>query len=427
MFVPDPMRSHIKHHRPPVFAALTVAALLGCLLSSGCRPRLTPLTGQASPSAEAGLRAIASPTLQLSATPSPSPQPTLLPTLEPTQSPTPDARALQAYGTLLYLDGRSVWEGWGLVSDRLIAELPFEEIATARLVGNRLWMLADGHLAVVDLTFGAVETLAELEPSTGRREGRLLVLPDDRVVYSMLVDEWGGGAGYATTVWLYDPQTGQARILAKRDAGLAVLAPMRKGDALYAAPIGGDGALTAIVTIDLEDGAIASAVEFQRVGMGGLALSPDGRKVAISDAQNWGQADVQGCITIYDLAEPGAAPVTIVLPKQPSYAFSLTWAPDNRYLYFALEANPWVADASGHPLEQAYGLWRADAHSGELRGITPSHSDRFPRPVMISPDGRALLVSSIPYDLVDVQTGELFSSTLPPLALILDWRMSDVQ
>ncbi len=148
-----------------------------------------------------------------------------LPTLEPTPRPTLDARALQAYGALLYLDGRSVWEGWGLVSDRLIAELPFEEIAAAQLTGNRLWMLADGRLTVVDLASGAVE----------------------------------------------------------------------------------------------------------------------------------------------------------------------------------------------------------DAHSGELREIAPAHSDQFPRPVMISPDGQALLMSSLPYDLVDVQTGERFSTTLPPLALILDWRMSDVQ
>lgn len=206
-----------------------------------------------------------------------------------------------------------------------------------------------------------------------------------------------------------------------------MLAPTLKGDALYAAPIGGDGALTAIVTIDLEDGAIASAVEFQRVGMGGLALSPEKRRVAVSDAQNWSQADVRGCITIYDLTEPRAAPVTIVLPKQPSYAFSLTWAPDGRYLYFALEANPGVADASGHPLEQAYGLWRADARSGELREIAPAHSDQFTRPVMISPDGQALLMSSIPYVLVDAQTGERFSTTLPPLALILDWYMPDAQ
>jgi hypothetical protein len=313
----------------------------------------------------------------------------------------------------------------GLASDRLVAELPFEEIATARLVGNRLWVLADGHLAAVDLASGAVEVLAELEPSTRRTEGRLLVLPDGRVVYSVLVDEWGGGTGYATTVWLYDPQTGQARMLTKRDAGLAVLAPTLKGDALYAAPIGGDGLLTAIVTIDLEDGAIASAVEFQRVGMGGLALSPDGHRVAVSDAENWSRPDVQGCITIYDLAEPEAAPMTIVLPKQPSYTFHLTWAPDNRYLYFALQANPGVADASGHPLEQAYGLWRADAHSGELREIAPSQIGESPK--MVSPDGRALLVSSIPYDLVDVQTGEWFSTALPPLAPILDWRTSGAQ
>ncbi len=313
------------------------------------------------------------------------------------------------------------------MSDRLIAELPFEEIAAAQLTGNRLWVLADGRLTVVDLASGAIEALAELEPLTGRREGRLLVLSDGRVVYSVLVDEWGGGAGYVTTVWLYDPQAEQARMLAKRDAGLAVLAPTLKGDALYAAPIGGDGALTAIVTIDLEDGAIASAVEFQRVGMGGLALSPEKRRVAVSDAQNWSQADVRGCITIYDLTEPGAAPVTIVLPKHPSYAFSLTWTPDGRYLYFALEANPGVADASGHPLEQAYGLWRADARSGELREIAPAHSDQFTRPVMISPDGQALLMSSIPYVLGDAQTGERFSTTLPPLALILDWRPSDVQ
>lgn len=416
----------MKHHRVPAVAVLTFAALLGCLLSSGCRPRLTTPTEQASPSVEAGLRATAVPTPEPPVTPFPTPQPTPLPTPQVTPRPTPDTRALQAYGSLLYLDGRSVREGMGLASDRLVAELSFEEIAMARLVGNRLWVLADGRLAMVDLAPGAVEVLAELEPST-REGGRLLVLPDGRVVYSVLVDEWGGGAGYATTVWLYDPQAGQARMLTKRDAGLAVLAPTLKGEALYAAPIGGDGALTAIVTIDLEDGAIASAVEFQRVGMGGLALSTDGRKVAVSDAENWSQPDMRGCITIYDLAEPEAAPVTIVLPKQPSYAFGLTWAPDNRYLYFALGANPWIADASGRPLEQAYGLWRADAHSGELREIAPAHSDQFPRPVMISPDGRALLVSSIPYDLVDVQTGERFSTALPPLAPILDWRMSDAQ
>lgn len=315
----------------------------------------------------------------------------------------------------------------GLASDRLVVELPFEEIATAQLVGNRLWVLADGRLTVVNLASGAVEMLAELEPSTRRTEGRLLVLPDSRVVYSVLVDEWGGGAGYVTTVWLYDTQAGQAHMLTKQDGGLSVLAPTPRGDALYAAPIGGDGALTAIVTIDLEDGAIASVVEFRRVGMGGLALSPEGRRVAVSDAQNWSQADVQGCITIYDLTEAGATPVTIVLPKQPSYAFSLTWTPDGQYLYFALEANPWVADASGHPLEQAYGLWRADTHSGELREIAPSHSDQFPRPVMISPDGHALLMSNISYDLVDLQTGERFSTALPPLAPILDWRTSDAQ
>ena len=376
------MKNPDKRHQILAIAAFLPAALLCCLLTGGCSPRPDTVG-------------------------------------PPTVPPTPN---LQAYGSLLYINGRSVWEGMGLASDRLIAELPFEKIRAATLADDRLWVLADDQLAVLDLTSGTVETVAEIQVSDGG--GHLLVLQERQsVVYTVGVDDFGTGIGHATCVGRYDPETGQARFLTKLPGWLSLLGTTAEEDALYAAQIGGDGG-GPILTIDLEDGTTTTKIEPQALSYS-AAMSPDGHWVAVIDAKIWSQPEEQGCITLYNLAEPDASPMVIDLPKQPSHARSLIWAPDSRRLYFVLWPGPW-AGYSDEAREQTYGLWRADIRSGEVEEITPSvQVDRYS--VAVSPDGQAVLIGSTSFNLIDVRTGEQLSLDLPPGARIVAWRSSGTQ
>ena len=422
-------------------AAFLPAALLCCLLIGGCSPRsdavepptMSPTPShQASPSDEMKPPTVPStPTLQ--ATPRPTPEPpTRIPTtdLQATPSPTPsltktpvtDPRVLQAYGSLLYVAGRSVWEGMGLASDRLVTELPFEKIHAVTLADDRLWVLADDQLAVVDLTSGTVETMTEVELSVWG--GDLLVLWNRRsVAYTVGMNDDSNLLGHSTRVGLYNPRTGQTRMLTKLVGSVRLLGATPEEDKLYATQIGGDGS-GPILTINLEDGTTTTKIEPQGFSYSAV-MSPDGHWVAVIDIKSWSQPEEQGRITLYKLAEPDASPMVIDLPKQPSHARGLEWAPDSRYLYFVLYPGPWAGD-SNQPLEQTWGLWRADIRGGQVKQIVPSVSvDHYP--VAVSPDGRAVLIAGYPFALIDVQTGVEYALNLPGEAIMLAWRASDTQ
>ena len=96
--------------------------------------------------------------------------PTTRPAPGPTATPSPTPLATvdsQTYGALLYVDGRVVREGWGEATDRQITALPFEQVLAATLEhDSRLWALADGRLAVVDLPGGTTEEVAKIESIT---------------------------------------------------------------------------------------------------------------------------------------------------------------------------------------------------------------------------------------------------------------------
>ena len=355
-------------------------------------------------------------------TPTPARQAAPTATVEPSiAAPTP-ILDLQTYGSLLYLDRRSVWEGLGLASDRLVVKLPFEKVHAAALMDDDLWLLAEDQLAVVDLTSGKVETLAEIEFSDWG--GQLLVLRNRQsVAYTVGIDDDSNLLGHSTRVGLYNPQTGQAHILTKLVGTVRLLGATSKEDALYAAQIGGDGG-GPILTINLEDGATTTRIEPQGLSYS-AAMSTDGRWVAIIDAKNWSQHTEQGCITLYNLVEPDTSPMTIDLPKQPSHARGFKWSSDSQYLYFVLCHGPW-AGYSGQPSMQTYGLWRADLRSGEVEEIIPSiQTDGYP--AAVSPDGRAVLIDNTTFTLVDVQTGVERSLDLPQGAKILTWRISAAQ
>ncbi|MDY7079192.1 MAG: hypothetical protein SXV54_19940 [Chloroflexota bacterium] len=266
------MKNPDKRYRILPIAAFLPAALLCCLLTGGCGPR--PDTVE-----------------------------------PPTIPPTPDP---QAYGSLLYIDGRSVWDGMGLASDRLVAELPFEEIHAVTLADDRLWVLADDQLAVVDLASGTVEAMAEVELSVWG--GNLLVLRDRRsVAYAVGMNDNSNLLGHSTRVGLYDPHTGRTRVLTKLIGGVRLLGATPEEDSLYAAQIGGDGG-GPILTINLEDGTTTTKIEPQALSYS-AAMSPDGHWVAVIDAKNWSQPEEQGCVTLYNLAEPDASPMVIDLPR----------------------------------------------------------------------------------------------------------------
>ena len=338
-----------RHWILPI-TTLLLATLLCCLLIGGCSPRsdtveppttlLTP-SHRASPSDEKPPTVPSTPTLQ--ATPRPTPEPpTRIPTtdLQATPSPTPsltktsitDPKALQAYGSLLYIARQSVWEGMGLASDQMIIELPFTKIHAVTLANDRLWVLADDQLAMVDLASGTVETMIEVELSVWG--GDLLVLDHQSVVYAVGVNDDSNLLGHSTRVGLYNLHTGQTRMLTKLAGGVRLLGVGSKGDNLYATQIGGDGS-GPILTINLEDGTTTTKIEPQGFSYSAV-MSPDGHWVAVIDIKSWSQPEEQGCITLYKLAEPDASPMVIDLPKQPSHARGLEWAPDSRYLYFVL-------------------------------------------------------------------------------------------
>jgi len=402
-------------------AVFLPAMFLCCLMTGGCGlrpdtvepPTMSPPLGyQTLPSGEMKPSTVPStsstpesptriPISDLQTTPPPTPS--------PTRRPVTDPQVLQAYGSLLYIAGQSVWEGMGLANDRLIAGLPFEDIHAATLADDRLWVLADDQLAMVDLTSGTAEAIAEVELSVWG--GHLLILRNRRsVAYAVGMNDNGNLLGHSTHVGLYDPHMGQARVLTKLIGGVRLLGATPEEDSLYAAQIGGDGG-GPILTINLEDGTATTKIGPQGLSYSAV-MSPDGHWVAIAG----------GYVTIYNLAEPDASPMVIGLPKQPSHARGLKWAPDSRYLYLILRPGPW-AGYSGQPLEQTYGLWRADIRSGEVEEIAPSiQVDHYP--VAVSPDGRAVLVGNASFDLIDVQTGKRFPLDLPLGVQIVAWRTS---
>ena len=411
------MKNHNKR-----YWILSIAAFLCGLLIGGCNPfpdTVEPLTMM--PTQE--LQATAFSTTEPPAmTPTPTRQATATAAVEPSiAAPTP-ILDLQTYGSLLYLDGRSVWEGLGLASDRLVVELPFEQVYAAALMDDNLWVLADDQLAVVNLTSGMVETVAEIELSDWG--GQLLVLwGRQSVAYAVGIDDDSTLLGHSTRVGLYNPRTSQAHMLTKLVGTVSLLGATSKEDALYAAQIGGNGS-GPILTINLEDGTTTTRIESQALSFS-AAMSSDGHWVSMIDAKDWSQPEEQGCITLYNLAEPDTSPMAIELPKQPSHARDFRWSPDSQYLYFVLCHGPW-AGYSGQPLMQTYGLWRADIRSGEVEEITPSIQVDY-YPAAVSPDGRVVLIDNTTFTLVDVQTGAERFLDLPQGARILTWRIPDAQ
>ena len=165
------------------------------------------------------------------ATPTPDRQSTPTETVEPSAvPPIPDPRA---YGDLLYLDGQTVWEGVGLASDRRVIELPFDKVQAATLSDDIMWVLADGQLAVADLTSGTVKVVAEIETSDW---GSHLLAPQGQqnVFYAVGVDDSSTLLGHATHIGWYDRQAKQARLLTTLVGGVKLLGTAASGDILYA-------------------------------------------------------------------------------------------------------------------------------------------------------------------------------------------------
>jgi hypothetical protein len=310
----------------------------------------------------------------------------------------------------------------GLASDRLIFDLPFEQVEAATVAGDLLWVLADDQLARVDLVSGALQTLAEIEVSDW---GSHLLVPRGRpgVFYAAGVEDSSTLLGHATCVGYYDVQAKQARLLTKLPGGVIMLGSAVSGDTLYAVRMGGDGGFGTILTINLEDGTTSTEVELQRMGVEAV-MSLDNRWVAVVDAKNWSQPKEQGCITLYSLVEPDSLPVSHDLPHEPSHARGIKWAPDSQHLYFVLWPGP-LAGWSDQPQRQPYGLWQLDVLSGEMKEIAPSvRIDYYP--LMVAPDGRAVLIGDeFSFTLIDVQTGAEGVLNLPPGSRILAWRVSE--
>lgn len=95
----------------------------------------------------------------------------------------------------------------GLPRDRLIVELPFEKVYAVALSGDRLWVLADGQIAAVDLLSGTVETATDIAFAS-HWGGQLLALPDGRRV------------AYAVGLLVRE----QARVLMRAERARAALA-----------------------------------------------------------------------------------------------------------------------------------------------------------------------------------------------------------
>jgi hypothetical protein len=320
---------------------------------------------------------------------------------------------------LLYLDERTVWEGMGFASDRRIFDLPFEQVEAATLAGDLLWVLADGQLARVDLISGALQTLAEIEVSDW---GSHLLAPRGRsgVFYAAGVEDSSTLLGHATCVGYYDVQAKQARLLTKLPGGVILLGSATDEDILYAVRMGGDGGISTILAINLEDGTTSTEAEPQRVGIE-AAVSPDGRWLAIIDAE-WDPQAWRGYVTLYNLARPDTSPAVVELPQQPSHASASIWTPDSQYLYFVLYPGSWTPETRS----RSYGLWRLDvSDSDSAEQVVPSLQP-YHAPIAIAPDGRAVLVSDASsFTLLDVQTGAEGALNLPPGARFLAWRVPE--
>ena len=338
----------------------------------------------------------------------------------------------QKYGALLYIDGRSVWEGWGEATDRRIADLPFDQVLATEPEGNsRLWVLADSRIAVVDLVSGATEVAAVVEPSPNREEGALLMTENQRsIAYTVGVQDNSTLVGVATYVGLYDVQTQRTRPLTRLTGSLGLLGSNPQEDALYAVVLGGDGAFSEIQSISLEDGAVTTATELQGYGFAWASESPDGRRIAVleedTEVDMVGNLVITRVIAVYNTAAPDAPPLTFSLPQQPNETYGGIWAPDSRRLYFGLSAYS-TGDYNPGNLETR-GLWQLDMVTGAWTEI-PTPSQLIVYPMFVSPDGQAILLnwwdpSSQVYwqVLVDLQTGETIPLSLPVGAQVAAWR-----
>ena len=220
-----------------------------------------------------------------------------------------------------------------------------------------------------------------------------------------------------SSVELYSVETGETRVVWQTDRLVEAPNFTRAGDGLI---LNGDGRLLRIGLADPVPEAIDTGFADRLNNDHGL--SPDGRRLAISDKTEFGKS------AIYTLPIGGGVP-TLVTRNLPSYWHG--WSPDGtRLAYCGIRDQVFdiytIAVEGGEETRLTHGegrndgpdysadgrwiyfnssrsgrmqIWRVPSEGGVAERITDSpYGDWFPHP---SPDGRHLLVLSYDGDVFD--------------------------
>ncbi|HSD86254.1 MAG TPA: WD40 repeat domain-containing protein [Kofleriaceae bacterium] len=160
-----------------------------------------------------------------------------------------------------------------LVAAALVKEIPvtgWVYTATASPDGRTLLLGGNGAIDVVDLNRGSSR---QVTPPAARREevSRLAFTPDGKRVVATL---WSGAV--AVLAW---PTLKQIAVHQVTDERLHALAVMPDGRSAWVG--GGDEKRT---RIDLRSGRVLASQQGERMWLGALALSPDGKTLVTGDA-----------------------------------------------------------------------------------------------------------------------------------------------
>lgn len=376
-----------------------------CVLLSACMPQ------------EVGRETIPSEEILFTSTASEEKTPAELASSTPTGTPsginlTPIPTII--FPIFVYLEGEVLMEQIGSNAPEHIIDLPESgPIKDAVLVGETLHLLREQGIQRIRLSEGKSDILLRFDMPI--LEGGMIFAADyPRILY------YATESTQETLIGYFGLDEDTVHPMPSLPQNFHILGMTKDGQGLYGLPIGQDPEFGKVLLIDLEQGDIARELPIQ--GILFAALAPDARRLATFAQRPDPSGRLESVIHLYDLPSlPLTLPRVFALPNAPSYVGfgGLRWSPDSQRLYFMLVENIYEASAT-----TSYGLWRLAVESGATDQVAPI-SDPIFHMTSISPDGEWIVLMHETSDeaiLVQLQTGEVQSFSVPVNAIVAGWR-----
>ncbi|MCZ7567341.1 MAG: hypothetical protein M5U01_01920 [Ardenticatenaceae bacterium] len=346
--------------------------------------------------------------------PTPSPVPTSLPR-------TPLPPALMVPPPLLYVQGTTLFEQDAGAPPHRLVDLPDESaVLAAAAVHDTVLVLRERAIQRVRLADGSIDTILSFDRPV--RFGQLVGGRDgDRAIYQAVANDPDAPFGFRTRIGVYDAN-GTVRDLPALTnlTEYTTLQPLgfsADGTSLYLLPRGQDPSFARVLVVSLKSGEVAADLPVE--GEGEAVLAPGGRLLATTARRLFPDASPEQVIFLYGLTGQPPTRRMVSLPQASSPATGVLWAPDGRFMYFALRPR----DPSTNQ-EASAGLWRLDVETGDVV-LVAEVSDAGSQPAALSPNGEWLLMRTAAGEqaiLIHLPTATPESFTLPATAIIAGWR-----